>query len=120
MSQPLLFSEYVLLMSDLLPIFNDRGIWWKRCEGPGNLTGLTAAELLPLVQPLDPIWDADLLATVLRNGLRLGTLKQSPPGFYFGNAEMLTQNEQNTVFEDVVPSLCQPRRVFTRQPFVTY
>ena len=121
MSEALQFSEYVELMSDILPLLNARGLWWKRCSGPpANTTGITADELLPLLVNVDPIWDADLLNTVLRNGLQLGTLKQSPPGFYYGNANMLGENGYNKVFLNVIPDLCAPVKGFTRQPFVIY
>lgn len=100
------FTEYTELMSQMLPLFNSRGLWWKRCIGAGTLTGLTQDDLLPLLQNIDPIWTPDLLSSVIRQGIRFGTLKQFPVGTYLANAQMIIENPWNRVFLDVIPSLC--------------
>lgn len=114
-----LFSEYVVLMSEILQIFSSRRLWWKRCVGPGTQTGLTAEELLAILEPQDDLWDDELLSVILRRGLQLGTLKQFPAGYYFANAEMIRENNWNKAFLEVVPTLCEPK-LERAGPFVIY
>jgi len=115
----LLFNEYVELMSQMLPLFSSRGLWWKRCVGPGTQVGLTFDELLSLLQPLNPEWDTNLLTIVLRRGLQFGTLKQFPVGTYFANAQMIPENNWNKVFLNVVPTLCDTT-LKRKGPFMIY
>lgn len=113
-------QTYVEAMSEILVILKRRGFCWGKCLGCNGQPGMSFDELLIELQSTSTMfnWDDALLTQITRLGLRFGTLRQYPVGFYFFNANMLFENALNYRFLPVIPSLCQPR--LYPQPLVIY
>lgn len=116
----LTFNEFKTLMSQVLPLLDSKGLWWKRCVGTGKKLGMTDEDLLEKLLVLDSeTWDLELLHLVLDKGLKMGTIKQYPVGFYFINSTMIINNRWNSVFSSVVSGLCDPK-LQKYGPLITY
>lgn len=123
-------SELIELLKPILTILKEQNSFWNRGEGSGNRTGLTPEIILTQLQLTDSSWNLTKVQTVLKFGMKIGTLRQQRYGTedpnqtltclqnitgpftsrneYFINTNMLFENNINTSFLSLLPFLYKP------------
>jgi hypothetical protein len=105
-------STLLLLLKDIVLLLSARKAYWKKCSNV-TVDGLTASELLILLQEQDINWTEELLTIILSYGIKIGALRKQAiiedlPSQYLVNINMIFENNKNMYFKTFVPCLPTP------------